>query len=83
MQKIKIYGAQWCSDCRLSIHFLTGKNIPFEYIDIEQVAGAADEVTKINNGLQILPTIVFPDGTLLLEPTNGELEQILRELHYL
>lgn len=41
--------------------------------------GAAEEVERINNGYQSIPTIVFPDGKVLVEPSNAELEKALEE----
>ncbi len=71
---ITFYGATWCPDCRRSKEYLDTHNIPYDYIDLETVPEAADEVVRINHGLQSIPTIVFPDGTVLVEPTNAALE---------
>ncbi len=78
--KIKFYGATWCSDCRRSKTYLDEKNIPYEYINIDEVEGAAEEIEKINNGLKSIPTIVFPNGKILVEPSNQELQKALDEL---
>ena len=71
--KIIFYGASWCSDCRRSQKFLDEHNIEYSYISLEEHPEAADIVTKINNGYQSIPTIVFPDGSVLVEPSNEEL----------
>ena len=78
--KIKFYGATWCSDCRRSKTYLDEKNIPYEYINIDEVEGAAEEIEKINNSLKSIPTIVFPNGKILVEPSNQELQKALDEL---
>jgi glutaredoxin len=70
---ITFYGAQWCADCRVSKRYLDEHGIEYEYIDLEQVPEAATEVERLNNGLQSIPTIVFPDGSVLVEPNNEEL----------
>ncbi len=57
---VKVYSAVWCRDCREAKRFLTKHNIPFEEIDIEQTAGAADEVEK-NVGKRAIPQFVI-DG---------------------
>lgn len=72
-QKIIFYGAQWCPDCRKSKQILDANTIDYEYIDLETNKNAVDTVTRINNGLQRIPTIVFPDGDILVEPKNEEL----------
>lgn len=78
-KKIKFYGANWCPDCRRSKQFLDEKGVEYEYINIEEVPDAAEEVEKINKGLQSIPTIVFPNGKILIEPSNAQLEKALEE----
>ncbi len=67
---VKLYGAPWCGDCKRSRAFLDSKKIAYDYIDIDAVPGAADEVSKINHGLKSIPTIIFSDGSVLVEPSN-------------
>lgn len=76
-RKIILYGAQWCADCRRSKDFLDQKGVEYDYIDIDEDPNAAVEVERINKGLQVIPTIVFPDGEVLVEPSNEELEKAL------
>lgn len=76
-KKIKFYGADWCPDCTRSKAFLDEQKVEYEYINIEKVPGAAEEVEKINNGYQSIPTIIFPDGQVLVEPSNEELQKAL------
>ncbi|MDE2588541.1 MAG: glutathione S-transferase N-terminal domain-containing protein [Patescibacteria group bacterium] len=76
---IKFYGATWCPDCRRSKAYLDDKKIPYDYINIDEVAGAAEEVEKINKGLQSIPTIVFPNGKILVEPSNQQLQIAIDE----
>ena len=75
--RIKFYGATWCPDCIRSKAFLDEQKVEYEYINIEKVPGAAEEVEKINNGYQSIPTIIFPDGRILVEPSNVELQKAL------
>jgi mycoredoxin len=81
MEKITIYGASWCPDCKRSKDFLDSKQIKYDYIDIDTVSGAADKVAEINNGLKRIPTIVFSDGSVLVEPSNREIENKITQLH--
>lgn len=76
-KQIKVYGAPWCPDCKLSKQFLNDQRIPFEWIDIEQNPEGRRHVEEINNGKQIIPTILFSDGSILVEPTNAELAEKL------
>jgi thioredoxin reductase (NADPH) len=76
-EQIKVYGAPWCPDCRRSKRFLGEMRIPYEWIDIDQDEAAAAFVREKNDGKQIIPTIIFPDGSFLVEPSNDELAQKL------
>ena len=77
MADIKVYGAPWCPDCRLSKQFLGEMRIPYEWIDIDQDEAGRDRVRQMNNGKQIIPTIVLDDNSFLVEPTNDELARAL------
>ena len=68
-----IYGTPWCPDCRRSKQFLGEHRVPYDYIDIDQDPAAQAEVMRINRGNRSVPTIVFPDGSALTEPSNEEL----------
>jgi thioredoxin reductase (NADPH) len=68
-----VYGANWCPDCRRAKKFLGDQRIPFEWLDLEQRPELVADVESRNDGKRIIPTIVFPDGTHLAEPSNDEL----------
>src|SRR5436305_79503 len=70
---IKLYGTNWCSDCKRSKKFLGEQRIHYEYINIEEDTEGQAFVQKVQNGGLTIPTIVFEDGSLLIEPSNAEL----------
>jgi len=72
-EKIKVYGAPWCPDCRRAKQFLGEQRVSYDWIDIDKDASAAAIVREKNAGKQIIPTILFPDGSVLVEPSNDEL----------
>ncbi len=76
-EQVVVYGAPWCPDCRRSKQFLGEMRIPYQWIDIDGDAAAAELVREKNDGKQIIPTITFPDGSFLVEPSNNELAQKL------
>lgn len=76
-QQIKMYGALWCPDCRRAKQFLDVRGIPFEWHDIDQDEQAGAYIEEVNNGNRSIPTIVFPDGSILVEPSNARLAQKL------
>jgi len=72
---IKVYGASWCPDCRRAKRFLGDQRIPFEWHDIEVDPDGVRTVQERNDGNDIIPTIIFPDGSHLSEPSNEELAE--------
>lgn len=75
--KITIYGAYWCPDCRRAKKFLGEQFVPYRWVDIEQDKESEAFVLQKNNGKRIIPTIVFEDGSFLVEPSNAELAKKL------
>ena len=76
-QEIIFYGVSWCGDCRRARQVLTEKSILFVDVDVDQDSKAAEFVKSINRGYRSVPTIVFPDGSMLVEPSNAELSHKL------
>ena len=70
---ITVYGAPWCPDCKRSKQFLGEQRVPYKWVDIDQDEESRLYVQEVNNGRQIIPTIVFEDGSVLVEPSNAEL----------
>jgi thioredoxin reductase (NADPH) len=76
-ETIAIYGASWCPDCRRAKKFLADQRIPYEWHDIEADPEGVAVVQERNGGNNTIPTIVFPDGSHLAEPTNEQLAEKL------
>jgi thioredoxin reductase (NADPH) len=72
---IRVYGASWCPDCRRAKRFLGDQRVPFEWHDIEVDPDGVKIVQERNNGNNVIPTIIFPDGSHLAEPSNEELAE--------
>jgi glutaredoxin-like protein len=77
MEQIRVYGTRWCPDCMRVKQVFSRHKIAFDWIDIEQDEQACAYVEKVNGGYQSVPTILFPDGSILVEPANGVLEKKL------
>ena len=75
--KLKMYGAPWCPDCRRAKEFLGELRVKYDWINVDHDPEGLKHVEQINNGKQIIPTILFPDGSILVEPTNAELAEKL------
>jgi len=56
--------------------------VPYTYVDITRDPTAAARVRAINSGNESVPTLVFPDGSSLTEPTVGQLKNKLESLGY-
>jgi thioredoxin reductase (NADPH) len=74
---IVVYGVTWCLDCKRAKQFLGEQRIPYHWVNIEEDAAALDYVEELNAGKRTIPTIVFPDGSFLAEPTNAQLAEKL------
>jgi thioredoxin reductase (NADPH) len=74
---IVLYSTAWCPDCRRTKQFLGEQRIPYVNVDIEHDAEAMAFVEQVNNGMRSTPTIVFPDGSILVEPSNAQLAEKL------
>ena len=77
MEEILVYGASWCPDCRRAKKFLADQRVPYTWHDIEGDPDGVRVVQDRNDGKNIIPTIVFPDGSHLSEPSNEELAEKL------
>jgi glutaredoxin-like protein len=71
--QIVMYGTTWCGDCRRCRSILDQHSIPYQWVDIDQDDEAAKLVENMNRGYRSIPTIVWPDGSHLTEPSQDEL----------
>lgn len=71
---ITIYGTTWCGDTRRARQFFADNQIEYQWIDIDQDKTAEQYVLSVNNNCRSVPTILFPDGLILVEPSTMELK---------
>ena len=74
---IKVYGADWCSDCITTKRFLEEKGVEFEYIIITDNQQAIDFLEKVNNGKRIIPTLDI-EGVIYTNPGISGLMKIIK-----
>ena len=72
-QKIILYATNWCYQSRNTRAFLDQHQVDYEYIDIDKDKAGEDFVIKTNKSNRSVPTLLFPDGTTLTEPSQNEL----------
>ncbi len=70
---LTVYGAPWCPDCRRTKQFLGEQRIHYTWVDIENDLDGQAVVERVNAGKRIIPTLVFADESILVEPSNAEL----------
>lgn len=76
--KIQLYATSWCFNSRNTRAFLDQHHIAYDYIDIDQDKAGEVFVIKTNKGYRSVPTLLFPDGTTLTEPSQSELNEKLK-----
>ena len=75
--KIILYGTSWCGSTRRARTLLDEEKIEYVWVDIEKDDEAAKYVESVANGFRSVPTLRFPDGTVLVEPSMFELRSKL------
>jgi mycoredoxin len=66
---VTMYSTPWCGYCRRLKSQMEREGIAYVEIDIEQDPASADYVMTVNGGNQTVPTVVFPDGSALTNPS--------------
>jgi mycoredoxin len=80
--KIILYGHAACPQMPSTRAMLDQANAPYEYVNIREDDAARERVREINHGYESVPTLVFPDGSTLTEPSAGALLARLRAMGY-
>ena len=79
-QPLTMYTTTWCAFCRRLKSQLAAEGIEIAEVNIEEDPAAADYVMSVNGGNQTVPTVVFPDGSALTNPSAKAVIQRLSEL---
>jgi mycoredoxin len=74
MPELTVYSTTWCGPCKRLKSQLTREGIAYREIDIERHPDAAEFVMSVNNGNQTVPTVLFPDGTAVTNPSVHEVK---------
>ena len=75
-----MYTTSWCGFCRNLKRQLARDGIEVSEVDIEHDQAAADYVMSVNGGNQTVPTLLFPDGTALVNPSAAQVRARLTEV---
>jgi mycoredoxin len=77
---VTMYSTPWCGYCHRLKSQLAREGIAYTVVDIEADPDAARYVMSVNGGNQTVPTVRFPDGSALTNPTITEVKQHLARL---
>jgi mycoredoxin len=75
--KIILYGTRWCGDTRRACRLMDQNHVKYDFIDIDQNKAGEAFVRQTNEGSRSVPTIIFSDGTILVEPDEMTLSNKL------
>jgi glutaredoxin len=74
---ITLYGTLWCGAARRARTLLEQHHIPHTWVNIDQEPQAARQVELLTGGFRSVPTLVLPDGSVLIEPSLPDLAKKL------
>ena len=77
---LTMYTTTWCGFCRNLKRQLAKAGVELTEVDIERDPAAADFVMSVNGGNQTVPTILFPDGSTMCNPSAAQVQKKLAEL---
>jgi mycoredoxin len=71
---LTMYTTDWCGYCVRLKHGLEREGIGYHEVNIERAPDAAEIVMRVNGGNRTVPTVLFPDGTALTNPSVREVK---------
>jgi mycoredoxin len=74
---VTMYSTVWCGYCRRLKDQMEREGITYRVVDIEDDPTAAALVMSVNGGNQTVPTLVFPDGSALTNPSLAQVKDKL------
>ncbi|WP_447924958.1 mycoredoxin [Georgenia muralis] len=77
---VTMYSTTWCGYCRRLKSQMDAEGLSYVEVDIEDDADSAAFVASVNDGNQTVPTVVFPDGSALTNPSLAEVSRRLGRL---
>jgi thioredoxin reductase (NADPH) len=68
-----VYGAPWCPHCKRVKKFLAAHRVRYANVDIDADPQAIMRLKEMQDGGQIIPTVVYSDGTHQVNPSDEAL----------
>jgi mycoredoxin len=77
---LTMYTTPWCGFCKRLKAQLGRAGVEMVEVDIERDPEAAEFVMGVNGGNQTVPTLLFPDGSTMVNPSAAQVQARLTEL---
>ena len=71
--ELVMFTTTWCGYCVRLKRFLDREGIAYHEVNIENDAAAAEFVMSVNGGNRTVPTLQFPNGAALTNPSPAEI----------
>jgi thioredoxin reductase (NADPH) len=75
--QLTVYGTAWCADCKRTKRFLGEQRVQYKWVDVDEDSEGLKYIEQVQNGGHSVPTLLFPDRSILIEPSNAQLAEIL------
>jgi mycoredoxin len=74
---LTMYSTTWCGHCMRLKRMLDREGIAYAEVNIEEDPAAAEFVMRVNGGNRTVPTVVFPGGAALTNPSIDQVKAAL------
>jgi mycoredoxin len=74
---LTLYSTTWCGYCMRLKRMLDREGIAYAEVNVEEDPAAAEFVIRVNDGNRTVPTVVFPDGVALTNPSIDQVKAAL------
>lgn len=72
---LRVAGSRWAPQSYRTREFLSSNQVPYQWIDVDDDAPTRELIIRGVGDLSRLPVVLFPDGKMLVAPTNAELAE--------
>jgi mycoredoxin len=74
---LTMYSTTWCGYCKRLKRMLDREGIAYDEVNIEEDDSAAEFVMGVNGGNRTVPTVLFPNGSALTNPSIDQVRAAL------
>ncbi|MCL4465317.1 MAG: FAD-dependent oxidoreductase [Chloroflexi bacterium] len=72
---VRVVGHRWSPQAHAVRQFLARNQVPYQWVDVETDSQASVLLAAAGGEAGSLPLVVFPDGSHLAQPTNGQVAE--------